>query len=601
MSSLSTGIRTSSTWRHAFGRSGFSRAIAVLALAVAVLVLWPLTVSAVKLFFPDGSLDLQPFRDALGAPGFADVLRNTGIAVGSATAFALFFGCLFAWLNERTDASLGPASRILPIAPMLVPPIAGAVGWIFLAAPSAGYLNGGIRWFMGLVGIQAPETGPIDIHSWYGLIFVYTLYLVPQVYLVVSAALRNVDPALEEAARMSGAPPWRTLRQVTLPTVAPAIAGGALLALVYGLALFSVPTIIGTQARIEVVAVRIVRLLTATYPARLAEALAVGAVLALVVGAAWLAQRRVARAGRHATIGGKASGANHVNLGIWKWPARLFVLGFIAATSVLPFGALVLVSLQGFWSSDIRWSALGFDNYGRLLDTETAAGALQNSVTLGVFGATAGMLIALLVAVYVQQNNNVFGRSVDGATKLPGAVSNMVIAVAMLAALAGPPFRLNGTLTLLMIAYLVLYLPQASVNATTALSQVGKDLGEASLMSGASERRTFFRVTLPLTLPGMASGWAFLFVLVSGDVTASSILAGTNNPVVGFVVLDMFNSATYPMLAALATIIAVVASIVVGSVLLFAGRRQHGESRRRRAETSGAEEPVPLLGGGIAR
>ena len=142
---MPSGIRDATTWRHVLGRSGFSRAIAVVALTVAVLVLWPLTVSAVKLFFPDGSLDLQPFRDAFGAPGFLDVLLNTGIAVGSSAVLALFFGCVFAWINERTDASLGPASRILPIAPMLVPPIAGAVGWIFLAAPSAGYLNAVIR------------------------------------------------------------------------------------------------------------------------------------------------------------------------------------------------------------------------------------------------------------------------------------------------------------------------------------------------------------------------------------------------------------------------------------------------------------------------
>src|SRR5690606_15480895 len=105
------------------------------------------------------------------------------------------------------------------------------------------------------------SSGPLNIFTWYGLIFVYVLYQVPYAFMTVSAGLRNSDTTLEEQSRVSGAGPGRTFWRVTLPSIRPALGGAVLLMLVQGLALFSIPVIIGTGAGIEVLAVRIVELL----------------------------------------------------------------------------------------------------------------------------------------------------------------------------------------------------------------------------------------------------------------------------------------------------------------------------------------------------
>jgi iron(III) transport system permease protein len=127
-------------------------------------------------------------------------------------------------------------------------------------------------------------------------------------------------------------------------------------------------------------------------------------------------------------------------------------------------------------------------------------------------------------------------------------------------------------MALLLLAYLVLYMPQATFSAAAALAQVGRELSEASLMSGATTGRTFIRVVLPLMRPGLAAAWVLLFVLMSGEITASSMLAGTRNPVVGFVVLDLWTNGSYSALAAFATLMSLITSTVVLGMLAVTRR-----------------------------
>jgi iron(III) transport system permease protein len=160
----------------------------------------------------------------------------------------------------------------------------------------------------------------------------------------------------------------------------------------------------------------------------------------------------------------------------------------------------------------------------------------------------------------------------DAVIKLPAAISSMVVAVGFILAFSGPPFNLNGTLLILLLAYVVIYLPQASVAADAASSQIGRELHEASRVSGAGTGRTFRRVSLPLMMPGLAAGWALLFVRMVGDLTASAMLAGNANPVVGFRILDIFQNGSYALLAALATVLTGINLLIVLAVMVVSRR-----------------------------
>lgn len=549
--------------RRRGGAGHFGWFAALLSAGVTLLILFPLLRVLADTFMPGGAFDPAPVRAAFLQPGLLRLVADTLAVVLSGTALAVLAGATFAWLSERTDLGLRWLTRVLPIVPLLVPPVAGAIGWVLLAAPKSGFLNVWLRDALGAAGISL-STGPLNVFSWAGLVFVYALYLVPEVYLVVAAGLRNVDPALEEAARMNGSGPWTTLRRVTLPSVKPAIAAGALLALLAGFALFSVPVIIGPQAGVGILSVRVVELMTATFPPRTGVALTLGLLVLLVTGTAWWAQARILRLRRHAVIGGRGMRAAVVRLGQWRPVARGAMVAFLLLTSVLPFAALAVVSLQPFWTSLIDPAALTLRNYQRLFASDFTRNAFRNSIVLGAAGATAGTLVAAVIAFFIDRGRGGWlARIVDGATKLPGAVSHLIVGIAFVAAFAGAPFYLSGTTILLFLAYLVLYMPQATLNAGAALAQIGRELPEASLMSGASQGRTFLRVTLPLMAPGLAASWTLLFVLMSGEITASSMLAGTRNPVVGFVVLDLWANGSYSALAAFGTLMSLMTSVVV--------------------------------------
>lgn len=544
-------------------------AAAVSWMTVAV-ILVPLVLVVLQLL--DGQGESGPVIAAFSLPGLAQTLGNTVVVIVASTVIAVVAACVLAWLNERTNARVGFITDILPVIPMLVPSIAGAIGWVLLASPTAGFINVALRGLGDAVGIPLPG---IDIFSWPGLIFVYSIYMVPQVYLTVAAALRNVDPALEEAARSSGAGLGRTLRTVTLPAVKPAIISGSLLALVYGIALFSVPLIIGTQARIDVLTVEIVRLLAFTFPPRIGEALTLSLMVALVLSLVWGLNARIARKGHFATVGGRATARRLVTFGpVARMLSRALMIGYLLVVSVLPLLALIVVSLQGFWSGRV-FTVFTTDNYEDIFrpGSETLEG-LANSVMLGIAAATLAMIIAVMVWYRVSGKGSSTGRFIDGITKLPGTLSHMVVAVALLAVLGGPPLSLSGTLLILMVAYVVLYMPQASISAQSAGQMIGRDLSEASWVSGAGRGKTVRAIVLPLARTGLVSGWVFVFILVAGDITASALLASPGSPVVGFLIMTLFQNGSYPLLAALGAVISLASSLVVLTVLGITNRRR---------------------------
>ena len=531
--------------------------------------------------YPVYKIVQKAFQEGLGdimSRAFAhdtiEALWNTTAVVAAAGLAAFVIGVILAFINERTDARLGWAADILPVLPMLVPPIAGAIGWVFLAAPTSGYLNHFLRSVLGVFGVDMTE-GPLHIFSWWGLIFVYTLYLTPFVYLPVSAALRGIESSVEEAARVSGAGPWQTMRRITIPSLRPAVGAAILYVVGHGFAMFTVAIIIGFPAGITVLPVQIVSAMTGRYPPNITDALALSFWVVVVVGSAWWLQTRLAVSGRHSTIGGgKGGGTILLQMGFWKWPARLAMVLYLAATSVLPFLALLLVSLQPFWNPDIRWGDLTLMNYRAMWHNEYLAHAFKNSLMLGAITATIATLFAAIAAFLIYGRRTRLGAVADGVMKVPLVVPHVVFGVALVLAFAGAPFHWSGTFFILGLAYLIINLPQATVQGSSAFVSVGRPLREAAQVAGARPGRVFRSILLPLMTPGLAAGWALLFVLMAGDVTASVMLAGPNTPVVGFVIIDEWETGTFAGIASLAVLITVVSSVVVLSVLRFsrAGR-----------------------------
>jgi iron(III) transport system permease protein len=545
---------------------------ALVALFLAAIALYPLGTVLVRIFVSHGQLDLSGLRRTFDQPDLGTLVKNTLIVVLGSAAIALVLGGVLAWVNERTDARMGLLTESLPLVPFLLPPIAGSTAWVLLLSPGAGFVNVWLRDVLGWFGIDRLD-GPLNVYSFFGLLLVYTIYQVPYAFMLITAGLRTIDPALEEASRVGGHGLLRTLRSVTLPAVTPSIAGAVLLMAWSGFGLVSIPLVIGTGANIHVLSERIVRVLQQFPPD---EGVAIGLSLLMIafVAVAWWAQVLVLRRGRFAAIGGKGQRATPVRLGPWRWPVRGLVLLYMGVTTVLPLFALVIVSLERFWTAEIPWGRLTFDAYRvGIWHEPTARKALLDSLELGLIVATVGVVAAALVSLFVVRTSPRVGRIIDGAIKFPATLSHIVIAVGFVLALGGKPFNLAGSIVILMLAYLALYFPQTAVATDNAVAQVGRELPEASRVAGAGDGRTFRKIYLPLMASGIAAGWALLFVRCVGDLTASSILAGPGNPVVGWKILQVYTDGSYSEMAALSVILTVVSGTVVVTVLALSRRR----------------------------
>lgn len=543
------------------------------ALAVlAILVLYPITTTVFRAFGGLWSLD------AARIGGIADMLGNTAIVVVGASFIALVVASILAWIDERTNARLPLIGEMMPLFPLLLPPVAGVMGWGILLDPNAGFVNVHLRNLLAPLGIEITR-GPFDVYSFAGLIGLTGLYLVPYIYLVISSALRRVDPALEEAARISGAGPMMTLIRVTLPAIAPALASALVLCVIAGLGLFSVPFVIGTGARIEVLSVYVFRLLE-QYPPQTALALALAFSMMIVVQLLLLAQRYVLKSARHATMGGRGFRAKREDIGPWKLPARLLSLVYVIATVVLPFLALLTVSFQTFWSPNINWSQLTLANYTTaFFESGPASQSLVNSLGLGAITATLVMLVVGAIILFGHFRNAIETRLADIVTAIPATIPHTVIGISFLVAFSLPPLGLQNSLVVLLAAYVVMALPFAGRTAMAAASGVSRELVEAAKVAGASDTRVLLRVLLPLALPGLAAGWTIIFIQTAGEVTASAILSGSQTPVIGRVLMDLWNYGSFPQVAALAIIITIINSVAIALILHLSNRSMSRATR----------------------
>jgi iron(III) transport system permease protein len=515
----------------------------------------------------------QSISSAFTDPELIPAVINTAILIGAGGLGALLIGTALAWLNERTDARMNWAADVLPIIPLLVPAIAVAVGWVFLLAPRAGLVNVVLRSVFHSSSTGLAASGPVNIYSLWGIIFVTIITTVPYPYLIISAALHNLDPALEEASRMSGRGPIGTFIHVTLPAVRNSLATASSILVLIIMSMFAAPIVIGLQGGIDVLSTHIFNVVYAVSPPRLAEGIVLSIIMLAAAQIVVLIEYLVTRTGHHATIGGRAHVRSLTRLGRWRTPARVIILLYVAGMTVLPLLALLLVSLQGFWTSHIVWSQLTLTNYRALFSQGSTFGnSLANSVFLAVAAAIILMVIAALIAFFVRNAAPRVGGVINGIATLPASIPQTVVAIGFLITLGVGV--LQGSLLLLLLAYLVLFLPMASRAAGAAMSQVGQDLLESSAMSGASPMRTFRKVLLPLMLAGLLSGGVIVFAHTLGETNASAFLSGAGNPVVGPEILESWQiNGNYSALGALTVCVTVIQVIVV-AVAMFLSRRR---------------------------
>ena len=371
----------------------------VIGLVLAVLVLPPLLFlvqGAVTTAAPDGSLvfTLERFGAILGQRGFAQSAANSFLFSLGSAIFALLLGGVMAWLVERTNTPLKPLAYLTTIISMGTPYVLYVSAWLLLLAKS-GPIN---TWYRQVSGTSDVL---INVYGLGGMILIEGLLWSPLVFLLLGATLRNFNPELEEAARMSGAGPWATIRRITLRLSLPSILALAMLVFIRALEAFEVPALVGLPGRVHVLTTDIYDTMHLSMPPDLGSASALSVILLVLVSVLLYFYGRLTRnAERFATITGKNFRPNRLDLGVWRYAAAgLLVLNFVLLL-VLPLIILVWASLLPFYQT-FSWAAFARitpDNYRNVLNSSRYISLLGNTFVIALVTASAVMLIASFTA-----------------------------------------------------------------------------------------------------------------------------------------------------------------------------------------------------------
>jgi iron(III) transport system permease protein len=536
-------------------------ALGVLILVLGVLTLYPLGMllyGSLHTTPPGepGGFSLAGYRALLSSRNAAVLTNTFGISLVK-TLLSMGLALALAWIVARTDTPGRRTLESLIALPFFIPPILTATAWGMLATPRGGLIN--LAW-TGVTGSPEPL---VNVYSYGGVIWHMMQYTTPFLFLLFAAALRSMDPSLEESSRMSGASAWTTFRKVTLSLMLPVTTSGFILAFVRGVEAFESPLFFGTPARIQVLTTEIYNRIhhdtEPDYQGATALAFFVMALLSLLV----LWQWRLLGSRSFLTVTGRGYQPRVTSLGRWRFLTLALALAFIFVTVVLPVGQLVLGSFFKFFGF-YRKDMLTLQHYRDVWESRLFFRALSNTLLLGVAGATAAMLLGSVVAYVVVRTRLSLRRVVEALAWLPWMMPGMVLGVGFLwaYALLPGPFAIYGTRWALFLAYLTLSLPLAARTMAVAFSRISADLEECSRIHGASFWTTFRRILLSLAWPSFAVGWMFLFFIILRELSASILLYGPGSEVLSIVVMRLWSEGK-------AEEVSVVALVMLVFVLAF--------------------------------
>lgn len=511
-------------------------ALVVAGLGVGALMVLPLAYLAVRA----GEADSTTWDLILRGHTVLLALRSAGLAA-AVTAAAVALGVPLAWLMVRTDLPLRRLWGVVVALPLVIPSYVGAFALLAALGPR-GMLQEGLE---GPFGIERLP----DISGFWGALLALTLFTYPYVYLLVAAGIRGLDPALEDAARAMGRSPWATFRSVTLPLLKPSIAAGGLLVALYTLHDFGAVSLMRFNVFTQAIYLQYKGSFDRT-PAAILSLMLVGLALSVLL----LEQRARGRARYYRSGTGSARPIAALRLGRWRWPALLFCATVTLVAFGLPVGVIVFWLVRGLATGEglgIAWSA--------------AAGSVVTAGAAALLAVVAGTPIAILAARHPGRLSSATERLSYSGYALPGIV--VALAFVFLAANFVP--WLYQSLPLVVLAYVVLFLPQAAEPIRTALVGLSPRIEEAGRALGKSRSHVFVRLVAPLLGRGAVAGAALVFLTAMKELPATLLLRPTGFETLATRVWTGATAGLYSRAAAPALLLILICAIP----LYFVGKR----------------------------
>ncbi len=514
-----------------------------------VFQVFPLLYLVFRSLFADGHFSFAAFERIYTYELNWVATKNTLIAAFSAMVLGTLIAFPLAWLVGRTNLYFKKFFRSLFVLTYMVPPYLGAMAWLRLLNPKVGDLNVFIRNLFHL------SENPFNIYTLGGLVWVLTTFYYPYAFITISRAMEKMDPSLEEASRISGASPLKTLFTVTLPMMTPSIVAGALLVFVSAASCYGIPSIVGSPGQIHTITTRIVSYVSIGDSQGLTDATCLSIFLMLMAIFVLYFSQWIVGKKQYVTVSGKSTRPNIVDLGRFRLPLTILVIFFAIIVIILPFATVATTSITLNLGKAVTAAGnITFKHWEKIFNRPAVIQCLLNSLLYGAIAATAGILISCLMA-YLNQRTKVRGRHIpDFLITLGSSSPSVVIALSLIMTMSGKfGINLYNTPYIMIIAYLVKYQLMGMRTVTSAMSQIHISLEECSQISGAGFLQTMRRVTLPLIGPSVAAGWFLIFIPSFYELSMSTLLYSSNTQVIGVQLHEYWTFTSQQQACAMAT------------------------------------------------
>jgi iron(III) transport system permease protein len=560
-----------------FGRSSLlsfrslrlpSLPIIILIVVVAFLVLTPLFLMILNSFQtarPGQPIvwGIEGWVKAFSTPGIVKAMTNTFTLAITRQAIALLIGAFFAWLVARTDIPMKGTLEFFFWLSFFLPALPETMGWILLLDPKYGLLNQGV---MSLGIVSQPL---FNIYSFWGIVWAHMGGTVSVKVMLLAPAFRNLDAALEEASKISGASGWHTFFHIVIPVMMPAILVTTILGIIRSLEAFEIELLLGTPIGLQVYSTKIHELVT-WEPPQFAPAMALSTVFLGILLLMVALQRRYIANRNYETITGRGFSIRPTPLGRWRYPAFALVLFFAVVVTLVPTALLLVgtfMKLFGFFNIQEPWT---LENWRATLNDPVLLRSLWNTLAIGLGSGLVGVLFFSFIA-YVIVKTRYAGRwLLDFLSWLPWSIPGILLGVALLWTFLQTRIFLPiyGTIYLLMIAMVIKSMPFGTQLIKSVLIQLGTDLEEASKVCGVTLFHTFIRVILPFTLPALITVGLVGFISAARDISTVVLLGSGKSRTLSLLMLDFAAGAEFEK----ATVVAVIiVALVVGAALVARG------------------------------
>lgn len=515
----------------------FSRGAILLQIISGIIAL-AIALPLIYLLIRTSNVGGQRALDILLRPQTLEIVSNSLILTILVTAISLVISLPLAWLTVSTDLKGKRWWSVLCALPLVIPSYVGGYALVAMMGPR-GMLQG---WLEPLGIDRLPS-----IYGLLGATWALTIFTYPYLFLSIRAGLRKIDPAIEEASRSLGYNAWQTFMRVTLPNLRPAIASGALLVALYVLSDFGAVSLLRFNTFTRAIYVQYSSSFDRSMASLLALVLVMISLILLTIA------YRLQGSTRYHRIGvGAGRQKPLISLDRWQLLAQLFC-GIVVLTSlVIPTGVITYWLIRGLLAGESLvpfWAALG------------------NSVRAAGLSAIAAVVLALPISYLVVRFPSRYSITIFNLSYLGNGLPGIVIALSLVFFGANYMPMLYQTLAMLIFAYVVRFLPEATGTLRTGLLQISPRLEEAARTLGFSRRQAIRRVILPLLRPGIWASVALVFLSTIKELPATLLLGPTGFSTLATQIWSATSEAFFTRAAAPALVLLLISALSIVFIL----------------------------------